>query len=221
MLLAQVNIDPEKRVKLLKNPVVRVSSWFLRENVIHITSFTLIENTLDFPVIGSPKLIPTSKLSTMMHPVESKSTTNGNAQHINILQSTETTSSTSPNYANINNSVGMRTVSNSRFKHESASSKSPTDPASTKSPTNPQDTASPKPNDSGSQVSVVACLENMNLTKNQKRRDVKIKYYSMQIVKKMRHLLNESVWKCMCNDFRSESKRELISHIQQQHLKVS
>ena len=205
ILLSQVSMAPEKRVKLLKNPVVRVSAWFLREDEIHITSFIVIENKLDFPVIGSPKLIPTSNLVTTKYPLKNRGTS-GVPQSINNSPPKQLqTSRTADINLEYPNKRALRTEASSKFMYKSPPPKSPTN--------------HPKPSGPESQVSVVSCLENLNLTKSSTK-EAQIKYYSMQIAKEMRHLLNEGVWKCMYNDFRSESKKELISHIQQQHLKV-
>ena len=42
-----------------KNPVVRLTGWEVTEdNKLHITSFDVLENLLEFPVLGSPRQLP-------------------------------------------------------------------------------------------------------------------------------------------------------------------
>ena len=42
-----------------KNPVVRLTGWEVTEdNKLHITGFDVLENLLEFPVLGSPRQLP-------------------------------------------------------------------------------------------------------------------------------------------------------------------
>ena len=50
-------------MKLLKNPVVRVTQWKMHDDTIHISAFLVLHNSTNFPVIGSPKLIPKTMTS--------------------------------------------------------------------------------------------------------------------------------------------------------------
>ena len=52
-------ISPERRSTLKKNPVVRLTGWEVTEdNKLHITDFDVLENLLEFPVLGSPRQLP-------------------------------------------------------------------------------------------------------------------------------------------------------------------
>ena len=42
-----------------KNPVVRLTGWQVTmDNKLHITDFDVLENLLEFPVLGSPRQLP-------------------------------------------------------------------------------------------------------------------------------------------------------------------
>ena len=52
-------IPPEKRAMLRMNPVVRLTRWEVtKENKLLISDFDVIENLLQFPVLGSPRQLP-------------------------------------------------------------------------------------------------------------------------------------------------------------------
>ena len=52
-------ISPERRATLKKNPVVRLTGWEVTEdNKLHITDFDVLENLLEFLVLGSPRQLP-------------------------------------------------------------------------------------------------------------------------------------------------------------------
>ena len=52
-------ISPERRATLKKNPVVRLTGWQVTEdNKLYITDFDVLENLLEFPVLGSPRQLP-------------------------------------------------------------------------------------------------------------------------------------------------------------------
>ena len=52
-------IPPEKRAILRMNPLVRLTRWEVtKENKLLISDFDVIENLLQFPVLGSPRQLP-------------------------------------------------------------------------------------------------------------------------------------------------------------------
>ena len=52
-------IPPEKRAILRMNPVVRLTGWEVtKESKLLISDFDVIENLLQFPVLGSPRQLP-------------------------------------------------------------------------------------------------------------------------------------------------------------------
>ena len=54
-------LAPDSTVKLLKNPVLRVTVWKMHDDMIHIKGFIVLQNSVNFPVIGSPKLVHQSE----------------------------------------------------------------------------------------------------------------------------------------------------------------
>ena len=58
-MITQVLIPPDRRATLKKNPVVRLTGWQVtKESKLLITDFDVIENLLEFPVLGSPRQLP-------------------------------------------------------------------------------------------------------------------------------------------------------------------
>ena len=52
-------IPPDRRATLKKNPVVRLTGWQVtKESKLLVTDFDVIENLLEFPVLGSPRQLP-------------------------------------------------------------------------------------------------------------------------------------------------------------------
>ena len=58
-MITQVLIPPDRRATLKKNPVVRLTGWQVtKESKLLVTDFDVIENLLEFPVLGSPRQLP-------------------------------------------------------------------------------------------------------------------------------------------------------------------
>ena len=75
-----------KKPKLLLNPVVTVTEGLVRDSVIHVETFLVMENSHDFPVLGNPVMIPSSRapVKTPSPPIPAMTSTVQNPPPVSV-----------------------------------------------------------------------------------------------------------------------------------------